>query len=285
MAKFPVLRGRLESYDREIKEVRNRVRGQTGLKAALIEGAAKAIAWVQLHSVDIPLALAAYDLAKGRGRSESAAIASAETAVRVGEGSGSRLSQPVILTTFDSLASVVFGFLATYRFTSLNQVRNAWRTTHSPGAVLGALIFSAWVPSMLGGAIGLLWWGLTGQGGEPPEDEDWWQTVSRNGLEGVADLIPGITDLRRSIQRKETPTPGSLGVFYREVSTALGDTIDAAQGKEDALLKAGFDALRLWALAYGLPGDYPLRTIEDVTTEEEETRGGRRGSSRAGGGR
>lgn len=222
MDKSPFMAGRLQSFDREVRDATKVLSPTAGVLSEVQEFAFKGIGYMQM-GVDLPTWWGAYQkgLAENEGN-EAKAIAYADSIVRLSQGSGSikdlarvqRGDDLFRLTTmFYSYFNTLYNL--TYRRLSLSQGIKSIPT-------LAASALWLWfLPSILSELV-------AGRGPDDDEDKGKWlaQTVGLYPFQ----MIVGIRDLANAIGTEydyqfspAEAAPKSIHKWFKEVQKALED--------------------------------------------------------------
>jgi hypothetical protein len=291
MGSSAVLRHRMDTYDRDLRDLSRELAGKHGWDDQTLTFFRHAIAGMQLYTVDMPTWHAAYRLSKDQGRSEADAIATADSTVKTSQGSGDLVANARYLVETSEVTKNLFTFLGTYLGAQLNQVRGSWRRHHSVPATAAALVVAVWWPAMLSLGVGTLLNALynalyPGLAPPPPEDEEAWRVkIGQTSASSVLDLLPVIREYEGAVIYGHEPRlPGTLGVWGDAVlDISRGVRAGMARGEYGQLVVGLAELTGISkGLTLGWPSEVTGRAVREEAKQERETsttRARRRGTS------
>lgn len=253
------MRDRIQNLDRDIRDAVRAEQRINGLARKPAQFAMELIGRVQRDVVDVPIWLAAYHAALGdMDMNEARAIRFADSMVRKSQGSGGKLSESSFQQGKGREVYKALTMFYSYNNLVYNQLFHTRRSGDVPGLLANYAMFA-----LFPGIASAVMYALVKGEIPDPDDDDFAETVRGEVLDAVvmevASTMPFVRDLNsfRYVGR-----PKSSSVFemiYQEIG-------DAANPKDG--MDVMFDALRLGALAAGLPGDYVLRNAEDALRDD-----------------
>ena len=181
------LRFRLENADRDIKHVMGQVSGLKGKKAALQRMMLVGIPFVQLHTVDIPTWIAAYQMAS-KTMNDPEAFAFADSRVRMSQGSGSAKDQAAFMAQRGS--SRAYSMFMTF-FNTMYSIQGklareaAWTPEFANKLVTGGIIMYV-LPSIIEATFRMQW---------PEDEEDWPAFLAMKTAYFAMSSIPLVRDV------------------------------------------------------------------------------------------
>jgi len=147
--KSKVMTHRVKTVDREIRSAMDRLRGKSGLIAAVQETSMKHIALIQTYMIDLPTWHAAYQKELSESGDEAKAISRADWSVENVQGSGATKdmatlmrNQSKILTTF----TMFMTFFSALGNLGRDLVKGARTGIYSPTSVAAKTMFLFTLP-------------------------------------------------------------------------------------------------------------------------------------------
>ena len=252
------MRDRIKSLDRDIRDAVRSVQRSRSLAKKPAEFAMELIGRMQRDVVDVPIWLAAYHHALGKAQmSEERAVRFADSIVRKSQGSGGKMSQ----SAFQQGSELFKALTMFYSYNNLvyNQLFHTSRSRDVPGLLANYAMFA-----LFPGIASAVMYAIVKGEIPNPDDDDFDEQIRGEAFDAVvmevASTVPFVRDFNSF---RYTGRPKSSSVFemiYQEV----GDALNPKDGMD-----VMFDALRLGALATGMPGDYVLREAEDALRDED----------------
>jgi hypothetical protein len=290
LAKSVVLRHRMDTYDRDLRDLARELAGRSGWDDRALTMFRHWIAAMQLYAVDLPVWHAAYRLGVDQGMSDPDAVALADSTVKTSQGSGDLVANARYLVETSEVTKGLFTFLGTYLGAQLNQVRGSWRRHHNLSATSAAVVVAVMWPALL--ALGVrtilngLWNALLpGSAPPPPEDEEAWRAkIGQTLASSILDLLPVVREYEGAVIYGHEPgLPGTLRIWGDAVlNISRGISRGMATGEYGQLV-LGF--AQLTGIAKGLPLGWPSQVAEGAMREAGKkststTRARRRGTSK-----
>jgi len=262
-----VMQLRAKTQNREINDVRNKVKGQSGARQA-IEGSLFWIIGAGQRLVDVPTWVAQYNKSIAAGESEERAIALADQAVIDTQGGGQTKDLAQIQRGHPALklfTNFYSGFAAQYNI-SVERVKQAQFTNPFAHPVENAVKAVALGTDFLliNGmqalyAVAIAKW-------FQDDDEEWATALAREGLSSFLGLLVGVRELEgfaeklAGIEQYHRGYSGPAGLRILSELDKLGAQIQ--QGELDrALIRAGINVA---GITLHLPSAQVNRTLDGV---------------------
>jgi len=255
--KFPEIRTRMLQMDRDYKVGSRSMYESEDWRAKNERFGHMFVAWSDALSA-IPLAWAAYDLAKSEGvptsmggtgipLPEAQAVAYANAVVRQAHGSALETTRSNFMQSngVKGLFGTIYGFMNN----TYGQMRDMLDKSFARGsswqnnpALVARAMATLIVPAVVAAMI---------KGGAPKQDDNkaWWLTKAIGGE--LAGTVPFVRDAASYLEYQQTPTVSAFRLITDALSTGR-DLVHEAQGKESRLLQDLGNAVGEWAHIGGL---------------------------------
>jgi hypothetical protein len=267
-----IMRDRVKSRDREMKDTITRLQGTSGKKARIEEFSLVSIGYVQTYAVDLPTWVAAYDKEMAETGDHDRAINIADTIVLSTQGSGDVSKSARLLRSNNEYFRITTAFFTWYS-AQWNLQRSLVRGARSGRFSILEVATKAFYLFVLM-SIGDM--AIRGEL-VPEDDEDTEDYLKRLGSDlggriviAPTQAIPGIRDIVNSLVSGFGYKPGpTIGTIERIVESgrSLADDDKMSDSEIKSLLILGGTVLHIPGTAQGVgTGQH----VKDVTLDDED---------------